>query len=93
MSKWVVHCKKQHHDVYVGRPSLYGNLFREGVDGNRTEVIRLFEDWLLRQPELLEDVRTNLRGKILGCWCAPLPCHADVLARIANEDPDEDRDR
>jgi hypothetical protein len=92
MSKWVVHCKKQRHDVYVGRPSPYGNPFKEGTDGTRAEVIRLFEDWLLRQPELLEDVRTNLRGKILGCWCAPLPCHADVLARIANED-DEDRDR
>lgn len=93
MSKWVVHCKKQRHDVYVGRPSPYGNPFKEGADGTRAEVIRLFEDWLLRQPELLEDVRTNLRGKVLGCWCAPLPCHADVLARIANEDPDdEDRD-
>lgn len=91
MSKWVVHCKKQHHDVYVGRPSPYGNPFREGRDGTRAEVIRLFEDWLLRQPELLEDVKTNLRGKILGCWCAPLPCHADVLARIANEDLDRDR--
>jgi hypothetical protein len=62
MSKWVVHCKKQRHDVYVGRPSPYGNPFKEGADGTRAEVIRLFEDWLLRQPELLEDVRTNLRS-------------------------------
>jgi len=25
-----------------------------------------------------------LRGKDLVCWCAPLPCHADVLLELAN---------
>ena len=24
--------------------------------------------------------------KDLVCWCSPLPCHADVLLRPANED-------
>ena len=33
----------------------------------------------------LDDVRRELRGKTLACWC-PLdcPCHADVLLEIAN---------
>ena len=33
----------------------------------------------------VEDVRRELRGKDLACWC-PLdqPCHADVLLEIAN---------
>lgn len=33
----------------------------------------------------LEDIRAELRGKNLACWC-PLdqPCHADVLLEIAN---------
>jgi len=31
-------------------------------------------------------VKANLRGKILGCYCAPLACHGDILARIANEE-------
>ena len=32
-----------------------------------------------------EDIRRELRGKDLACWC-PLdqPCHADVLLEIAN---------
>lgn len=36
-------------------------------------------------PKTLEDVRRELRGKNLACWC-PLdqPCHADVLLEIAN---------
>ena len=24
-----------------------------------------------------------LHGKPLACWCAPLPCHGQVLARAA----------
>ena len=26
----------------------------------------------------------ELRGKRLGCFCAPLDCHADIPARLAN---------
>jgi hypothetical protein len=53
-----------------------------GQDGTRAEVIAKFEEWLMEQPELLAKV-VELKGKRLGCWCAPLPCHGDVLARLA----------
>ena len=34
----------------------------------------------------VEDIRSELRGKDLACWCAPgKPCHADVLLEIAND--------
>lgn len=29
--------------------------------------------------------RRELRGKVLGCHCFPLACHADVLLRVAND--------
>jgi hypothetical protein len=32
----------------------------------------------------VEDVRRELRGKNLACWCSGSPCHADVLLEIAN---------
>lgn len=33
----------------------------------------------------LEDIRSELSGKNLMCWCAiDLPCHADVLLSLAN---------
>ena len=35
---------------------------------------------LFPQPALARD----LRGKRLGCWCVPLPCHAEVIAEIAD---------
>lgn len=68
--------------VYVGRPSKWGNPFEIGRDGDRAEVIEKFAAHLLNGP-LIEDI-DELRGKDLVCWCAPLPCHADVLLRLAN---------
>ena len=71
--------------VYVGRPSKWGNRFVIGVDGTREEVIAKFEAYLNLHPELVEAAKRELAGKDLLCWCAPLPCHGDVLLRIANE--------
>ena len=79
----VVHCKRAAHDVYIGRPSKWGNPFVIGRDGSRDDVIASYEAWLLEQPELLAAL-PELAGKTLGCWCAPRACHGDVLARLAN---------
>lgn len=73
--------------VYVGRPSPYGNPFEIGKDGDRAAVIELYRAWILTQPALLAKVRSELKGKDLVCWCAPLPCHADVLLSLANDIP------
>ena len=82
----VVHCKRAAHDVYIGRPSKWGNPFVIGRDGTRDDVIARYEAWLLEQPELV-DALPELAGKTLGCWCAPRACHGDVLARLANAQP------
>lgn len=79
----VVHCHSASYDVYVGRPSKWGNPFVLGLHGNRTEVIRQFREWIQTQPTLLADL-PELRGKVLGCWCRPHACHADVLVALAN---------
>jgi len=79
----VVHCKSRiPFDVYIGRPSEWGNPFEIGVDGSREEVIAKYETWFLQQPRLLAKV-SELKGKTLACWCAPLACHGDVLAKYA----------
>lgn len=89
----VVHCKRAHADVYVGRPSPFGNPFswKPGTLAKflvtKEECLPRFEQWLRAQPELVARVRRELRGKVLSCWCAPGPCHADILARVAAEEP------
>lgn len=79
----VVHVRREPADVFVGRPSQWANPYHIGVDGTRDQVAYKYREWMIRQPRLLRDVRT-LRGKTLGCSCAPLPCHGDVLAALAD---------
>lgn len=82
----VVHCKKSAYDVYIGRPSDWGNPFVIGKDGDRADVIRKYRNWIMRQPDLLARAKTELRGQRIACWCAPEACHGDVLAEIADAD-------
>jgi hypothetical protein len=79
----VVHCKKEPYDIYIGRPSKWGNPFRVVVDARgRDHAIQLYEWWIVQQSELMAALH-ELRGKTLGCWCAPKHCHGDVLKRLA----------
>lgn len=75
--------------VYIGRlpcygDTRYGNPFYIGVDGTREEVIAKYEEHVLADADLLNDIQTNLAGKDLLCHCVPLPCHGEVLLRLAN---------
>jgi hypothetical protein len=78
-----VHCKRERYHVEIGRPSKWGNPFAIDRDGNRAQVIARYERYLLDNAELMAAL-PELRGKVLGCWCAPRPCHGDVLVRLAN---------
>ncbi len=78
-----VHCKRERHHVYIGRPSKWGNPFVVGKHGTREQVIERYERWLLGNDALMAAL-PELRGKVLGCWCAPRACHGEVLVRLAN---------
>lgn len=78
----VVHIRREPYDVYIGRPGPWGNPFEIGRDGTREEVIAKFRAWI--DADFVAAARKELRGKVLGCWCAPQPCHGDVLLEVAN---------
>lgn len=89
----VVHINKTPYDVYIGRPSKWGNPFshRPGtaakyVVATREEAISKYREYLLSSPELLDQLH-ELKGKTLACWCKPLSCHGDILAELANQLP------
>lgn len=83
--------------VCVSRPSKWGNPFSaalaevpsEQKATLRAESVAQFGRALrARDPALpfdIDEVRRELGGKNLACWC-PLdePCHADVLLEVAN---------
>ena len=82
----VVHVNRSGFDVYIGRPSVFGNPFVIGKDGTREEVIEKYRQYILSHPALLKKIIVELKGKILGCFCHPLPCHGDVIAQICDEE-------
>jgi hypothetical protein len=84
MNTKVVHCKVDQYDLYIGRPSKWGNPFVLGRDGNRAEVIAKYEAWIRQQPHLLSCLY-ELRDKTLGCYCKPEACHGDVLVKLLEE--------
>lgn len=76
-------------DVYIGRPGPWGNPFSIGRDGSRAEVIEKYRRWITGPDRVAAALRANLRllrGRRLVCWCAPLPCHGDVLAELADKE-------
>lgn len=84
MKVWNKHALPPSNAVYVGRPSKWGNPFVIGRDGDRAQVIDKYRNWLMANPVLMSALH-ELRGKDLVCWCAPQPCHADVLMELANQ--------
>jgi hypothetical protein len=83
LNKHQVSPDARRHTVYVGRGSRWGNPFRIGPDGDRATVITAYQRWLRNQRHLLTRL-DELAGHDLLCWCAPLPCHADLLLWLAN---------
>jgi len=79
----VVNHHVESFDVYIGRPSKWGNPFSIGKDGNRSEVILKYRKYILGNQKLLNDLH-ELEGKVLGCWCKPKACHGDVIAELVN---------
>lgn len=80
----VVNFRFKKFEIFIGRPSKWGNPFRMGKDGTRKEVIDKYAHWIKQQPDLMRSLPT-LKGKILGCYCKPHKCHGDILALLADE--------
>lgn len=90
----VVDCRVSGYDIYIGRgldplsgePGRWGNPFRIGTDGSREEVIEKYRRHLWAEIQAGRvDVAAlaALHAKTLGCWCAPRPCHGEVLQAAA----------
>ena len=60
-----------------------GTPFKIGKHGDRSEVIDAYRDHLEHSPGLKLRL-PQLRGKVLGCWCHPEPCHGDLLCAAVN---------
>lgn len=79
--------------VFIGRGSKWGNPYSHLRSAyltvilvhTREEAVRRYNFYILFGDgrHLLKDIH-ELRGKDLVCFCAPKPCHGDVLLELAN---------
>lgn len=83
----VVHLRKEPYDERIDRATVWGNPFVIGRDGDRTEVIAKYKNWVLTSTDpsavWIREHVDELYGKVLGCWCAPQQCHGSVLIDLA----------
>jgi hypothetical protein len=85
-------------DVYIGRaarqggwnlaPSDWANPFvlpkKGATDEDRAAVLARYEAYVRSNAQLMARL-PELAGRRLGCWCAPKPCHGDVLVKLVKE--------
>jgi len=81
----VVHCKKEKYTVYIGRPSIFGNPYTIGKDGTREEVILKFYMFAQTNVSVQNAINNLKETDVLGCWCAPRPCHGDIIIKLWKE--------
>lgn len=81
-------------DVYIGRQctmggwnlqrSKWANPFSVKECGSAEVAVVRYREWIFKQPQLLQQL-SELRGKVLGCWCKPGACHGDVLIELCEK--------
>lgn len=96
MKTKVVNLKHAPFDVYIGRAGhgesgLFGNPIKKGgrcqecgdVHETGGATLSCFEKYFMRRVSSDADFRQEvlaLRGKTLGCFCEPRPCHGRIIA-------------
>jgi len=69
----------------IDRNTEWGNPFELPQDGTRDDVCNNYENhYFPYKPSLLAK-RSNLKGKVLVCWCYPERCHGDFLAKESSK--------
>jgi hypothetical protein len=83
-------------DIYIGRAmyqggwrlpaSKWANPFKviDKTPQARQSALVRYEAYIRATPGLMAAL-PELRGKCLGCWCFPSPCHGDVLIKLLRE--------
>ena len=92
MKTKVANIRNADYDVYIGRSGrgqdgYFGNPFilsagePRGASLDKYRVY--FYDRLKTDDEFRRRVH-QLKGKTLGCFCKPYPCHGDIIAAYLN---------
>ena len=88
----VVNIRNEKYDVYIGRAGrgqdgYFGNPFTVTAEQSRGASLDKYRAYFF--DRIKNDIdfckRINaLKGKTLGCFCKPYPCHGDIIAEYLN---------
>lgn len=73
--------------------SLWANPFKidktKDAETERNRVLEAYHHYIIQkiEKENLFTELEKLRGKNLGCWCAPQKCHGDILKHLLSLKP------
>ncbi len=70
---------------YPPQSSIWCNPFKITKTVSRDKCIEQYREYITKKLETdkkLKDALLQLKGKTLGCWCAPEKCHGDVLIKL-----------
>jgi hypothetical protein len=78
----VVNKRKEPFTVYIGRGSIFGNPFIMGKDGDRDQVVEKYREYALNDNVLMMAIAKLPENAVLGCFCAPLRCHGQIIIEM-----------
>lgn len=80
-------------EVYIGRPSIFGNPFKLTAGESRDDVLTKYAEYFtrrMREDTTFATAINGLKGKRLFCWCkAHQSCHADVIIHFLDSEDGE----
>ena len=87
--------RREAYDEYIGRAGrgetgYFGNPIRLEAGQSRNTVLEKYKEYLLDRMEKDLEFRSRiegLRGKRLGCFCAPAECHGMVIVEVLDGTP------
>lgn len=89
----VINCYKDKNQnaFHIGRGSIFGNPYSHQDNTTasvkvetREEAIRMYRLYLYNRIKADPDFRLKLlelEGRVLSCYCKPLPCHGDIIIK------------
>jgi hypothetical protein len=86
MKTTVVNLRVDNYDVYIGRAGkgqsgYFGNPFPLS-GASRGSTIEKYKEYFYKRIETDSEFKEkvhSLKGKRLGCFCKPHPCHGDII--------------
>lgn len=76
--------------IYIGRGSPLGNPYIIGIHGDLDQVLKMYRTYLVnklisRDPAIETAMRNLTPDSKIVCFCAPKPCHGNIIEEFWND--------